>query len=282
MRLAIHRTETANEAGRDLVLLHGWGFASTVWESTLAQLTQHAKGGTNPFRHIYRVDFPGYGASPFVSASPQALAEALLDVLPENALWCGWSLGAQVALLAALHRPERLGGLVLVGATPCFVACGDWPCAQPETVFTAFSGQVANDAATALARFTALVNQHDTNIRLARRTLIAAQETTAPPDPRALAEGLDWLRRTDLRAALTGTRIELPALLVCGERDTLAPVAASEWLARHLPQAALEVFPEAAHAPFLSQPERFAARLAAFDETAGKRVGKHAGKRNAR
>ncbi|MCL2830204.1 MAG: alpha/beta fold hydrolase [Betaproteobacteria bacterium] len=267
MRPAIHRTETASKTGRCLVLLHGWGFAASVWEETLLQLARYAenKTGDVPFQKIYRVDFPGYGASPFAPTSPPALAEALLDALPEGALWCGWSLGAQIALQAALSRPEHLVGLALVGATPCFVRREAWPHAQPEAVFTAFAEAVAHDSEAALTRFAALVNQRDARLRQTRQTLIAAREITPPPDPRGLAEGLDWLRQTDLRAALAGTRISLPTLLIHGERDALAPVAASEWLAQHLPQAALEVFPETAHAPFLSQPEKFAARLAAFD-----------------
>jgi len=42
------------------------------------------------------------------------------------------------------------------------------------------------------------------------------------------------------------------------------PVAAACWLAEHLPNARLEIFLGASHAPFLSEPERFAALLRQF------------------
>jgi pimeloyl-[acyl-carrier protein] methyl ester esterase len=53
-------------------------------------------------------------------------------------------------------------------------------------------------------------------------------------------------------------------LLVHGEHDPLMPLAAAQWLAGHMPNARIEVFPGAAHAPFLSQPERFAELLKRF------------------
>ena len=55
-------------------------------------------------------------------------------------------------------------------------------------------------------------------------------------------------------------------LLVHGEHDPLMPLAAAQWLAGHMPNARIEVFPGAAHAPFLSQPERFAELLNRFTD----------------
>ena len=57
----------------------------------------------------------------------------------------------------------------------------------------------------------------------------------------------------DLAAAARG--------LIHGESDPLMPLSAARWLADHLPQARLEVFHGAAHAPFLNSPERFAELL---------------------
>jgi pimeloyl-[acyl-carrier protein] methyl ester esterase len=51
---------------------------------------------------------------------------------------------------------------------------------------------------------------------------------------------------------------------VAGERDTLALPEAGRWLADRLPDAKFALIPGAAHVPFLSHAEAFAATLDAF------------------
>jgi pimeloyl-[acyl-carrier protein] methyl ester esterase len=70
------------------------------------------------------------------------------------------------------------------------------------------------------------------------------------PSVASLNAVLDLLVETDLRASVP--RIHVPALVVSGGRDTLAPAAAGKWLAGALPDARYRVIEHAAHAPFLS------------------------------
>ena len=67
--------------------------------------------------------------------------------------------------------------------------------------------------------------------------------------------GLALLAATDLRGAIAG--IEVPTLVIGGDRDTLVPSDSLRWLAASLPHATLALIPGAAHAPFLSHPEGF-------------------------
>ena len=80
------------------------------------------------------------------------------------------------------------------------------------------------------------------------------------PPARAISDSLEMLAATDLRSEIGA--IAQPALVIGGDRDTMAPIAAVRWLASALPHATLAVIPGAAHAPFLSHPE---AVVAAFD-----------------
>jgi pimeloyl-[acyl-carrier protein] methyl ester esterase len=72
------------------------------------------------------------------------------------------------------------------------------------------------------------------------------------------------LLETDLRSEIENLR--RPALLIHGDRDTLAPVQAAHWLAQQLPFGRLRVMAGASHAPFLSHPEQFIAALIEFLE----------------
>ena len=75
-------------------------------------------------------------------------------------------------------------------------------------------------------------------------------------------------RRLDYDDQLS--RVEVPALISHGMRDTLSlPVLASR-LERHMPNAKASLYPDDAHAMFLTSPERFNAELASFASGKGR------------
>jgi pimeloyl-[acyl-carrier protein] methyl ester esterase len=80
-----------------------------------------------------------------------------------------------------------------------------------------------------------------------------------------LSAGLQLLLDTDLRSTLP--LIAQPTLVIHGERDELAPIAAGEFLASTLASGRLVTIRGAAHAPFLSNPSAVSrAMLEFFDE----------------
>src|SRR5262245_6635545 len=230
---------------RDVVLLHGWGLTAAVWKDLEARLA--------PRYRVHACDLPGYGAQP--GCEPYALhavAAAVARSAPARCRVVGWSLGGQIALAWARAAPQQVVRLALIAATPCFVQRPDWPHAIPEPVLTDFSGALATDCAGALRRFVSLQTQGDRQERTVARQLRTAL-ADGNASPAALAGGLRMLLETDLRDGLAAIR--QPALVMHGDRDQLAPLAASEHLSRRLPAAWLAVVEGAAHAPFLSQPE---------------------------
>ena len=80
--------------------------------------------------------------------------------------------------------------------------------------------------------------------------------------PAALQQALDAVNQADARPMLAS--IHKPVLLVYGNKDAITPPRMGEYLAAKLPAARLEVFDKAAHAPFLSHPERFSALVEGF------------------
>ena len=234
-----------------LALIHGWGLGRAAWQPVTERLSAHYT--------LHIVDLPGYGAAQPDARSFVDTARRIVDELPVGTTLCGWSLGAMLALEAAHQCPERIPALILVGATPSFVQRQDWPHAQAPTMLSLFTAAVRSNPRDTLQRFIALLNQGDTQARANTR----AQQQSLPavdlPDSDSLLQGLDWLRKSELRPWVPA--VSIPTLLIHGEHDPLMPLAAAEWLAEHLPEAQLEIFKGAAHAPFLSDPERFAELL---------------------
>jgi 2-succinyl-6-hydroxy-2,4-cyclohexadiene-1-carboxylate synthase len=92
------------------VWLHG--FTQT---KDSAHLFRSILTGTN---ELLTLDLPGHGENAGIAASLDETAELLADVLPrEPFLLGGYSFGARVALHFALHFPQRVETLVLLGAT---------------------------------------------------------------------------------------------------------------------------------------------------------------------
>jgi pimeloyl-[acyl-carrier protein] methyl ester esterase len=230
-----------------LALLHGWGTHAGVWRPV---------AGLGARRGLHLLDLPGYGAQ--ADCRPyraEPLARQLADSHAAPLILCAWSMGGLIAQAWAALFPARVRALVLVASTPAFRADAAWPHGMPAATLAAFGdGLRANPEAT-LRRFAALQAKGDVAERRVLGELRRLAAERNPPDTRALAAGLDLLRDEDLRDV--APRIACPTLVVHGGADGLCPVAAGEWLARHIPGANLALLDGAGHAPFISDPAWF-------------------------
>ncbi len=241
-------------SGGNLVLLHGWGMHSGIWDALRARLDGRF--------HVHAVDLPGYGGSPGSDLyTLESLADSVAAILPEAATLCGWSLGGMVALETARRYPEKVARLVLVATTPCFAQRDDWRCAMPVEVLQAFAADLASDYEGTLKRFLALQSRGDEAAKTVLRVLRDSLFQRGRPSSEALRGGLEILREGDLRSQVG--EIRQPTLIIHGDRDQLTPLPAAEWLAQALPDANLTVLKGAAHAPFLSHPDEFIQSLLA-------------------
>lgn len=242
-------------AGRDLVLVHGWGTHSGIW----AELAQ----GLAPNFRVHTVDLPGCGESP--DCEPYSLdhiAAMLAGGMPARCGVVGWSLGGQIALAWARRAPRQVERIALIATSPCFSRRESWPHAVSADLLHEFSRAIAADSRGTLQRFYSLEVLGDKRTRKAATQLRACLKQGGAPSPAALAGGLRILLQADQRAELGG--ISQPALVLHGERDRVTPLAAGEHLTRGLPDAKLIVIAGAAHVPFVTAPREVSAHLGRF------------------
>jgi pimeloyl-[acyl-carrier protein] methyl ester esterase len=245
-------------AGPPLVLLHGWALHSGLWMPVLARLAGR-------FR-VHAVDLPGHGFSPplepySLAAIADAVAHACRDQ-DEPATVLGWSLGAAPAMQWALRAPARVARLILMCATPCFVARPNWACAMELETLRRFGDELETDYEATLKRFVALQVRGSANPRATLVQLRSLLFARGRPSRETLRAALALLEQTDLRGVVPA--IAQPSLVIAGERDTLAPAAAGAWLADALPAGSYAPIAHAAHAPFLSHPDEFFRAIEGF------------------
>ncbi len=234
-----------------LVLLHGWGAHKRVWDELAARLGADWR--------VIAPDLPGLGGEPYTI---ERTVDQLAAASPAQCMVAGWSLGGQLALAWARRHPWQVTRLMLIASTPRFVSAPDWLHGMAPEVFAEFSASLQRDAGTTLRRFLLLQTQGDVRVRRVARQLAAALALQTLPDSTVLVETLRWLQATDLRATLPD--ITQPALVMHGEQDRIAPPAAGEYLAAHLPSARLVLLAGAAHVPFLSEPDAMCGLMSDF------------------
>jgi pimeloyl-[acyl-carrier protein] methyl ester esterase len=239
--------------GPDLVLLHGWGMHGGVWSPVVPQLAQS-------FR-LHIVDLPGLGLSePCDPYTLDALVGRVAEAVPNNVTMCGWSLGGLLAMRWAKLLPQQVRQLVLVGATPRFVSGEGWNNGIDPEVFRQFAAQVGADYRGTLSRFLALQAHGGDAAKDTIRQLRERFFERPGGSPQTLQAGLDLLLESDLRQEVA--QLNMPTLVLHGDYDKLAPVAAAQWMAEQGPQGVrVEICKGASHAPFLSHPGWFVDQL---------------------
>lgn len=235
--------------------LHGWAMHSGLFKDLADALPEVDWRG---------IDLPGHGwnrDNPWPD-DPDSLVGGLIEELPEGSWLMGWSLGGLLAIQAALKYPERITGLVLVSATPCFIAREHWPDGVEAGLLKAMALELAADPEVVVNRFLALEIHGSAHPRDELKRLKSLALAHGLPDKAALLAGLKQLAETDLSASLP--EIQCPVLLLGGRRDKLVPWASLEHSHRLLPNSRLVRVPGAAHAPFLTDAAAVADAISGF------------------
>jgi pimeloyl-ACP methyl ester carboxylesterase len=237
---------TRNGEGPSLLFLHGIegsGECATV----TTELAKH--------HEVILPDHPGFGLSdsPEQITSVSDLAYFYLDLLDtlnvDRVDLVGHCLGGWIAAEMAVRNTTRIRSLTLVasaGLKVKGVAMGDPFLWSPD------------ETARQL-----LVNEKIIAARLAE-PLTEAGVDTALKNQRSAAR-YAWSPRfhnPDLGKWLH--RLDIPTLILWGDKDRLFPPAYAERFSTLIPNAAVTIFEQCGHLPMIEKPQEFVTRLCEF------------------
>jgi 3-oxoadipate enol-lactonase len=227
-----------------LVLLHPFPLDASFWEPLLPALAAS--------RGVHAPEFPGFGRAsaerePSIAGVAEAVAERIAEQCPGGrAVVCGVSMGGYVALALAAQAPERVAGLILAGTR---ADCDDdqTRSARIQHARELEAGGVESFLEWMLTRLTPEGHAHvDPGVEVIARRQSGAAMAAAT---RAIGQRPD---RTGELAAM-----DVPALVVWGDRDAAVPAGAARDLAGGLPRGRLEVIGGGGHLAVREKPERF-------------------------
>jgi pimeloyl-ACP methyl ester esterase len=189
-----------------IVLIHGWGCDSHIWESSIPFLNKYADIITLDIFYRYK--------------NVDECCAAIAEHLPEACILCGWSLGGMLATRLAGLYPLKIKGLITLASNVSFVANKKWPHAMAADVFAAFSESFSLEPKKALLRFSLLQVKGDPE---AKKQLAALKKCASNDE--SLLTGLEYLSVID-NTQILSEQVICPALLVFGEKDILVPLSA--------------------------------------------------------
>lgn len=249
-----------------LVLVHGWGLNSAVWQPLIESLPATF---TDIFT-VITVDLPGFGVNVNTEIDPYTLAnicQSIRAIIPVPAFYLGWSLGGLVATEMALAFPEKVLGLITVASSPRFLeekrqdeqnTAVIWPGIKAN-VLAAFHQQLHVNIENTINGFLKIQAMGSPHIRqdIKQISELVFQHTMA--SRATLDRSLSLLESSDYRQALQN--ISHPFLRLYGNADSLVPKSVIEKVNELAPNSAVHIFQQASHAPFISHADDFKAIL---------------------
>ena len=238
-------------------------------------------GGLESERTLVRLDTRGTGHSE-LPADPSSMrfdrlahdVEALREHLGEERLdLLGHSAGTIVAQAYAAAHPERLRSLVLVtpsdrlqgGSRADVAAIRESRSEEPWYAEAAEAQAALADAPPAQQQALVRATRPFMYGRWDERTQAHAATADRQSSKRAelgFGVGVEEIDVPALLAALG--QVDVPVLVVGGERDAMTGLASVHAVARCFPQAQTVVLPRAGHFPWVDEPEAFRAAVSTF------------------
>ncbi len=241
--VVLHYSESGQ--GTPVILLHGFPFCGGIWHKQQERLSD-----------LYRIiapDLRGHGQSPAPAGvyDMQTLARdvlALLDSLQiEKAVLLGHSMGGYVALAAWKLAPARFLALGLIDSQ----AAPDTEEARSGRVKMA--EKVAKEGSQAVATamlprlFAPALSTGDPIVEQVRQMILKTPGA-------AIISSLNGMAARPDSSAMLRT-INVPMLILTGDKDQIIATATAEAMAARLPKATLAVIENAGHMPMLERPE---------------------------
>ena len=243
--------ETAG-SGTPFVMIHAGIADHRQWNNEFTHFAQNYQ--------VVRYDMRGFGKSEPVDGDFNPLSDlrALLDTLGLQAplFLMGCSMGGALAMDFALAEPARVKALIMVDSGPSGLEL-DVPAspkfAEVEKAFEAGDLDLVAEIETQIW-FDGVARAPDQVDQAMRKLVYEMDRNALSHEIKQLGKRLP---NTDMPAFNRLAELDLPVLIIVGDRDTPFTLAAADYMMEKLPSAQKVIIEDAAHLPNLEHPREF-------------------------
>lgn len=245
------RAVRAGAGDTTILFIHGYGESMLSWRGPIDALQRRYR--------VLAIDVPGFGGSD-KPAGPYDLGtqtRRLTDLLDRwttgPVIVAGHSMGGELALSLALHRPDRVVGLMLV--SPAGAGLADrLDSLAPSTIEVI---GLAGAAATA-----GVLPIHDEHWLAEPKERAEYFPATDSAYRAALGSVLETFDFAALKDSIG--QVRQPVLLIWGRMDPTIPFAIGERMAAELPCRRFEPLDATLHRPHQTDPDTVTALMLSF------------------
>ncbi len=258
---------SADPGAPAVVLIHGLQDEADTWRHVFLPLAER--------RRVIAVDLPGFGRSDKSSCSHSVplFSAAVLELMDALQLPCagfiGSSAGAMAAEWLALHYPERVCSLALVGGTLYITR---WPPRRPHPLVVLlflpllsrrYFARLRRDPDAAYRSLRPYYAHLDALPEAEREFLRQRVEARVRDEAQRRASvqverSLVWFLGVQARLQVPKLkRMGIPTRVIWGDQDAFLPVENAHARAALQPAANLQIIQESGHLPHQEHPAAF-------------------------
>ncbi|MFN0188776.1 MAG: alpha/beta fold hydrolase [Bacteroidia bacterium] len=238
-----------------IIFIHGFPFDKFMWQPQLDLFGKNHR--------VIAYDIRGFGKSTLgsVQGSINLFADDLVSFMDGlkigKAIVCGLSMGGYILLNAIIRYPQRFDAIIL-SDTQCIADSFEAKEKRKKAISQIVAGKI-NDFAMG---FIANIFSDETKktkgdvVEKIKSTILTTRAEAVTATLSVLAE------REDLCSSIS--QIEVPTLIICGEKDIVTPVEQAEFLFTTIPNSQLKIIDNAGHMSNLEQPDEFNKHVVEF------------------
>lgn len=231
-----------------IIFIHGFPFNRKTWQPQVEFLKKKYR--------VITYDIRGFGKSELgdeVTSIDLFATDliTLMDVLKiKKAIVCGLSMGGYILMNAVSRFPERFEAIIL-SDTQCIADSVEAKEKRYQTI-NQIEAKGLDEFAEGYVMniFTAqTIKNKEKVVEEVKKIILSTSPRTIVATLKALAQ-----RRESCNLL---KKVSVPALIICGNEDTVTPLSQSELMFNTLPNAQLKTIENAAHMSNLEQPAIF-------------------------
>ncbi|MCX7857473.1 MAG: alpha/beta hydrolase [Deltaproteobacteria bacterium] len=220
--------------GERILFIHGSGWNTNLWKEQKEYLKS--------FAEVILIDLPGHGKSfgkacDSVDEYRKAIEKVILEHGFKKCFVAGHSLGGAIALSLALHTPELLKGLIIVGSG-----------ARLKVLPQILTG-LKKDKEETIKFITSLGFSPRANIALINENIEEMLKCPQEVIYKDFSSCNNFDVMTDIK------KIETPTLIICGLDDKLTPPKYAHYLHKEIRGSLLVLIEDAGHMVMLEKPK---------------------------